>query len=110
MYEGIKGGLHAELIRDRGFEQAPNSLGLPRDWERYPDDRNDDYSLAFLWDSQEFYAPKQSSLTNVAQHALRVRLSEGVIPRHGFYQSGVPVRHGIEYRGYVWLKGSNFTG
>jgi hypothetical protein len=39
MYEGIKGGLSAELIRDRGFDEQPNALGLPRYWERDPDDR-----------------------------------------------------------------------
>ena len=43
MFEGIKSGLTAEMIRDRGFEAVPNVIGLPRDWNRYPDDRNDDY-------------------------------------------------------------------
>ena len=47
MYEGIKGGLHAELIRNRSFEEQPNIIGLSRNWERYPDDRNDDYALSF---------------------------------------------------------------
>ena len=51
MFEGVKGGLHAELLRDRGFEERPNAIGLPRYWERYPDDRNDDYALTFGWDS-----------------------------------------------------------
>src|SRR3712207_4172223 len=51
MYEGMKYGVHAELLRGRGFEEAPNALGLPRHWERYPDDRNDDYGLSFAWDS-----------------------------------------------------------
>ena len=45
MYEGIKRGLHAELIRNRGFEESPNRIGLSRYWERYPDDRNDDYTV-----------------------------------------------------------------
>ena len=110
MYKGIKGGLHAELIRDRGFESPPNSLGLPRYWERYPDDRNDDYGLAFLWDAHEFYSPRRGSATNASNHALRLRLSEGVIPRHGIYQGRIPIRDGIDYRGYLWLKGSNFIG
>src|SRR5688500_12853018 len=52
MYEGIKGGLSAELLRNRGFEEAPNAIGLSRHWERYPDDRNDDYGLSFAWDAQ----------------------------------------------------------
>src|SRR5205807_9702853 len=29
MFEDVKGGLYAELIRDRSFDEAPNSLGLP---------------------------------------------------------------------------------
>jgi hypothetical protein len=37
MYEGVKGGLAAELLRSRGFEEAPNAIGLSRDWERYPE-------------------------------------------------------------------------
>src|SRR6516165_10180329 len=41
MFGCIKGGLHAELLRDRSFEEAPNAIGLPRYWERYPDERND---------------------------------------------------------------------
>ena len=55
MFEGIKGGLHAELIRNRSFEEAPNVIGLSRNWDRYPDDRNDDYALSFLWDDQFAY-------------------------------------------------------
>src|SRR4029434_6944335 len=47
MFENIKGGLHAEMIRNRGFEEAPNATGLSRYWERYPDDRNDDYGFSF---------------------------------------------------------------
>lgn len=104
MYEGIKGGLHAELLRDRSFEEPPNSAGLPRYWERYPDDRNDDYGLAFAWDARHAYPPQTNS------HALRVVLTEGVIPRHGVYQSRIPVRGGTEYRGYLWIEASNFTG
>jgi hypothetical protein len=50
MYEGVKGGLAAELVRDRGFDAPPNSIGLSRPWERYPDDRIDDYDLSFHWD------------------------------------------------------------
>ena len=57
MFEGVKGGLHAELVRNRGFEEPPNAIGLSRHWERYPDDRNDDYGLAFGWDDQVSYPP-----------------------------------------------------
>ncbi len=93
MYEGIKYGLHAELIRNRGFEEAPNNIGLSRYWERYPDDRNDDYALNFVWD-----------------HSLRVEAGDGVIPRHGVFQSRIPVRAGLEYRGYFWVQSSDYNG
>src|SRR5215467_8484147 len=33
MFENIKGGLHAEMIRNRGFEESPNAMGLSRYWE-----------------------------------------------------------------------------
>jgi hypothetical protein len=36
MFEGVKFGLHAELLRDRGFEEPANTVGLPRHWERSP--------------------------------------------------------------------------
>src|SRR5256885_15470806 len=55
MFEGVKRGLTAELLRDRGFEESPNAIGLPRDWERDPDARNDDPVLHFHWDDSVFY-------------------------------------------------------
>jgi len=101
MFEGIKGGLHAELIRNRGFEESPNAIGLSRDWERYPDDRNDDYAISFTWDT---------SATYLGGHSLRVQLRPGVVARHGVYQARVPVTHGLAYHGYVWMKSDSFAG
>ena len=72
MYEGVKGGLHAELIRNRSFEEPPNAIGLSRNWERYPDDRNDDYALTFQWDDQ-FPYPKQRS--EVKEHSTRIEIA-----------------------------------
>ena len=92
MYEGIKGGLHAELIRNRSFEEPPNVIGLSRNWERYPDDRNDDYALTFQWDDQFAY-PQQRKIrldNEVKEHSLRVEAGDGVIERHGFYQPRIP--------------------
>src|SRR4030095_1612241 len=71
MYEGIKGGLHAELIRNRSFEERPNVIGLSRNWARYPDDRNDDYALTFHWDNQFAY-PSQRK-----EHSLRIEAGDG---------------------------------
>jgi alpha-N-arabinofuranosidase len=112
MFEGIKGGLSAEMLRDRSFEAAPNAIGLPRDWERYPDDRNDDYALTFHWDTQFAYPPKRSIKTEneVHEHSLRVDAGEGVIKRHGIYQPRVPVRSSVEYRGYVWVRTTGYRG
>ncbi len=31
-------------------------------------------------------------------------LKQGVVARHGVYQARVPIRQGIEYRGYLWMK------
>ena len=115
MYEGMKFGVHAELLRDRGFEEAPNALGLPRHWERYPDDRNDDYGLAFRWDDSARYPPGRAANVETGEkqppeHSLRVDAGDGVISRRGFYQPRVPVRAGAAYRGHLWLKTENYSG
>ena len=111
MYEGVKEGLTAELLQDRGFEQAPNAAGLPRDWERYPDTRNDDYGLDFAWDDSIAFPVTSDPRTGApVQHSLRVRAGGGVIERHGVYQSRIPVRAGVEYEGYVWLRTDGYDG
>jgi len=111
MFQGVKGGLHAELLRDRGFDEAPNAIGLPRHWERYPDDRNDDYGLAFRWDDSVAYPASDTLLDpRPVQHALRVDAGRGVVERHGVYQPRVPVRAGVAYRGYLWLKTTGYQG
>jgi alpha-L-arabinofuranosidase len=110
MYENIKGGLHAELIRNRGFEEAPNNLGLSRYWERYPDDRNDDYGLSFAWDNTVAYPHTRQAEGTINGHSLGVEAGSGVIPRHGVYQSRMPVRQGLDYRGYLWLKAGDYSG
>lgn len=110
MFEGIKGGLHAELIRNRSFEEAPNAIGLSRDWERYPDDRNDDYGLAFHWDETVAYPNTKKADGIINGHSQRLLLTPGVIDRHGIYQSRIPIRQDIEYHGYLWVKTEGFEG
>jgi len=113
MFEGVKGGLHAELLRNRSFEEAPNAIGLSRYWERYPDDRNDDYGLSFRWDQAVAYPANRgeaAAAESAGAHSLCVDVREGAIPRHGLYQSRIPVRQGMEYRGYLWLKAEGFDG
>ena len=115
MYEGVKYGLHAELLRGRGFEEPPNALGLPRHWERYPDDRNDDYGLAYSWDDSAHYPPRrnlkvETGEKSVPEHSLRVDAGDGVVARRGLYQPRVPVRAGASYRGHLWMKAEGYTG
>jgi alpha-L-arabinofuranosidase len=104
MFGGIKGGLHAELIRNRSFEEPANVIGLSRYWERYPDDRNDDYGLSFRWDDQISYPPVRK------EHSLQVQAGDGVIQRHGVYQSRIPIRKNVECRGYFWAKTADYDG
>ncbi|HET8657115.1 MAG TPA: alpha-L-arabinofuranosidase C-terminal domain-containing protein [Longimicrobiaceae bacterium] len=114
MFGGVKGGLTAELLRDRGFEAAPDAIGLPRYWERYPDDRDDDYGLSFARDDSVFYAADSAAAVLPgaveARHALRVEAGGGVVERHGIYQARIPVRAGKEYRGYLWLRSDGYRG
>jgi alpha-N-arabinofuranosidase len=110
MFENIKGGLHAELIRNRSFEEAPSVIGLSRHWERYPDDRNDDYALSFRWFDNVSYPVKRDEPGLPAEHSLGVEAGDGVIARHGLYQSRVPVERGLEYRGYLWIKSQDYRG
>src|SRR5437868_15080994 len=74
MFEDIKGGLYAELVRDRGFDEAPNALGLPRYWERDPDDRDDDDALRFAWDSNVYSPVIRVADTLPSQHSLQVNI------------------------------------
>lgn len=110
MFEDIKGGLHAELIRDRGFDEAPNALGLPRHWERDPDDRDDDDALHFDWDATVYTRVHSDANTLATQHSLRVDIARTEERRRGIRQGWIPVRRGIEYRGYLWLKTEDYSG
>jgi alpha-L-arabinofuranosidase len=110
MYQGIKGGLHAELLRNRGFEEAPGAGHIPRDWARYPDDRIDDYAISLASDHTVAYPDTERSEGLLTGHSLRVELRPGVVTRHGIHQGRVPVRQGVEYAGYVWIRAESFSG
>ena len=111
MFGGVKRGMHSELLLDRGFEEAPNAIGLPRYWERYPDDRNDDYGIHFRWDDSVAY-PVSTELVEPSpiQHSLRVDAQRGVIARHGVFQPRVSVEAGTSYHGYAWMKTTGYSG
>jgi alpha-L-arabinofuranosidase len=109
MFENIKFGLHAELLRDRGFEEAASVIGLPRYWERNPDDRGDD-AIRFRWDDSVAYPSSRPLGPHQVEHSLRIDLPVQDGQRRGIHQGRVPVRAGIEYRGYLWLRTWQFTG
>jgi alpha-N-arabinofuranosidase len=110
MFEDIKGGLYAELIRDRGFNEAPNALGLSRYWERDPDDRDDDDALHFTWDDSVYGPVRSDANTHSAQHSLRVDIDRNDGRRRGIRQGWIPIRKGLEYKGYVWVKSADYSG
>ena len=110
MFEGVKGGMYAELIRDRSFNEAPNAIGLPRNWEREPDDRNDDPALHFRWDDSVSYPMARDLRADRVEHSLRVDVASNDGQRRGIRQGGIPVGQGISYYGYLWLKASSFSG
>src|SRR5205085_11246273 len=110
MFQGVKEGVTAELIRNRSFEEPANAIGLSRYWERYPDDRDDDYALNFQWDSASSYPVRPTVSGEPAEHSLRVDVDRGVIESHGVFQSRIPMREGIAYNGYVWIKAEAFDG
>jgi alpha-L-arabinofuranosidase len=109
MFESIKFGLHAELLRNRGFEEAANAIGLPRYWERDPDDRDDD-AIHFGWDDSAPYPPARALGQPQVEHSLRIDLPVQDGQRRGIHESGVPVRAGTEYQGSVWLRTWDFAG
>ena len=110
MFQDIKGGLFAELVRDRGFDEAPDALGLPRYWERDPDDRNDDGDMNFSWDTG-IYSPVRSDPHTLAeQHSLQINVARDDGQRRGIHQGWIPIQEGLEYHGYLWLKTSDYAG
>ncbi len=109
MFQDVKGGLYAELIRDRGFDETPNALGLPRYWERDPDDRNDDGALHFAWDDA-VYSPVHGDSNTLPKHSLRVEIKYSDMRRRGIRQGSIPVRRGLAYNGYFWLKTTGYSG
>ena len=88
MYEGIKGGLTAELLRDRGFEAGAQRhrpvarLGaVPgRPQRRLRAETSTGTTRSRIrWRTDYFEKPP-------VQHALRVDAGGGIVERHGIYQ------------------------
>ena len=109
MFEGVKGGVHAELLKNRGFEEPANVIGLSRYWEREPDDRNDE-PVRFAWDNAVQYPVQPESEAAGPGHSLRIELGYPDGQFRGIRQGRMPVRKGLPYKGYLWLKTDGFEG
>src|SRR3989441_6605610 len=109
MFEGVKFGLHAELLRDRGFEEPASAVGLPRHWDREPDDRNDG-RVHFRWDDSVSYPLGRTSAAERTEHSLRVDVQADGGEAGGVSQARLPIRQGVEYRGSIWIKNQTFKG
>ena len=111
MFEGMKFGLHAELLKNRGFEEAASPTGLPRDWEREPNDRNDDREATFAWDAEVAYAPQSTPFpADASAHALRLVIKARYDGPRGVRQGRIPARRGVAYHGSFWLKTADYDG
>lgn len=110
MFGNIKGGMHAELIRNRSFEEPANAIGLSRHWEREPDDRNDDPAARFAWDDKVAYPPAEIRAHEAPEHSLRIDIRYRDEWRRGVNQGRIPIQAGVEYRGYLWVKTKDFDG
>jgi hypothetical protein len=101
---------YTELIRDGSFDEAPNALGLPRYWERDPDDRHDDDALHFSWDASIYFPVRSEANTLPTQHSLQVDIARDDGRRRGIRQGWIPIRKGLAYQGYVWVKTEDYHG
>ncbi|HXE81191.1 MAG TPA: alpha-L-arabinofuranosidase C-terminal domain-containing protein [Vicinamibacterales bacterium] len=110
MFEGVKFGMHAELLRNRGFEETANAIGLSRHWERSPDDRNDDVAMRIRWDDSVAYPPSRPYPRESTDHSQRIDLLARDGQLRGIHQNRIPLRAGVEYRGSFWLRSHDFEG
>jgi alpha-L-arabinofuranosidase len=107
MFGGVDGSLWDELIRNRSFAEPPNEIGLSRDWDREPDNRNHDPSVHFEWDSSVSYPGGNGG------HSMRIEITRNqwnVTQRRGISQGKISVHKDVSYIGYLWLKADTFNG
>ena len=109
MFEGVKFGLHAEMLRNRGFDEPASAVGLPRHWEREPDERNDS-DIHFRWDESVSYPPGRKPDPERMEHSLGLDLRGNAFGPRGLSQARLPIRQAVEYRGSIWIKNQTFAG
>jgi hypothetical protein len=96
-------------LRNRGFEEPANAVGLPRHWEREPDERNDS-DIHFRWDDSVSYPVRTRPASEGAEHALGVELRGNAFGPRGISQARLPIRQAVEYRVSLWVKNETFQG
>jgi alpha-N-arabinofuranosidase len=107
MFENIKGGMWAELVMNRGFEVTAPPPSAAQYWERYPDNRNDDY--VFFLGGQERSISEAGYPPTVANRAQVMLCRRDDLQAHGIYQDRIPVRNGVTYRASLWLRGAGLA-
>ena len=109
----VDGPLWDEMIRDRGFEQAADEIGLPRYWDREPGDRNHDPALRFRWDNTVYLPPTPGTDAAPAGHSLLFDLGNQQWDeawRRGISQKDIKLRRDTQYTGHLWLRAEGFHG
>ena len=82
MAEDVKWGMTAEMVHDRSFEEAPDYLGLPAEWQLEPDERNDNVgAIRFTPTTEEAY-PRINAATKAQEHGLKITLAPADNYRH----------------------------
>jgi len=107
MFEDIKGGLWAELVMNRGFEVTAPPPSAAQYWERYPDNRNDDY--VFFLGGEEWSISEAGYPPTVPNRAQVLICRRDDLQAHGIYQDQIPLRKGVTYRTSVWLRGGGLA-
>lgn len=102
----VKYGVYAEMLHDRSFEEAIDSLNLPRGWNLEPDERNDNVGAIRFEQTTEAAYPAENLATRKPEHSLRITVSSPDISdtRKGLSQGSISVNRNSSYAGYLWLK------
>ena len=102
MFENIKGGMWAELLVNRGFEDTAPPPAASHYWERYPDNRN--HANGFHLDGSRLGLSEQGYPATYENRAQLLVNTLAEQQGHGIYQARIPVRDGILYHGSAWVR------
>jgi alpha-N-arabinofuranosidase len=66
--------------------------------------------MHFRWDSSVYYPTHHEFVAEQTGHSLFVDLAADDGQQRGIHQSGIPIRQGVAYHGYFWMKSTEFDG